>query len=165
MSQTKSLTVDLEREIQVWQLLKKQFGIPKLTGYRFLKSGQKRIRLISEAAFNLLSKLPYTGTTGLYIGEYSPNAFRLSMDGAQLLGHRATKQKVKLTDAQAQQWLQGESINYEDKQRGYVIVAYNNIILGCGSLSKGLLRSFVPKIRRLKTSDSLPGGVNTCQLP
>ena len=153
MSQTKALTADLERETHVWQLLKKQFGIPKLAGYRFLKSGRKRIRLISETAFKLLSKLPYTGTTGLYIGEYSPNAFRLSMDGAQLLGHHATKQKVELTDVQAQQWLQGESVNYEDIQRGYVIVVHNNTILGCGSLSKGLLRSFVPKIRRLKLSD------------
>jgi NOL1/NOP2/fmu family ribosome biogenesis protein len=153
MSPSKTLTVDLERETHVWQLLNRQFGIRKIAGYRLLKSGRKRIRLISEAAFNLLSQLPYTGTTGIYIGEYSPNAFRLSMDGAQLLGPYATKQKVELTDIQAQKWLQGESVNYEDKQRGYVIVLHDNTIIGCGSLSHGLLRSFVPKIRRLKPSD------------
>jgi NOL1/NOP2/fmu family ribosome biogenesis protein len=153
MSTTKPLTVDLERETHVWELLKNQFGIPKLPGYRFLKSGRKRIRLISEAAFDLLSQVPYTGTTGLYIGEYSPNAFRLSMDGAQLLGSHATKQRVTLTDDQAALWLQGESVNYKDEQRGYVIVVHNNTIIGCGSLSHGQLRSFVPKIRRLKPSD------------
>ncbi len=150
MSQTKSLTVDLEREAHVWHLLFTQFGIPKLVGYRLLKSGRKRIRLISTAAFNLLSELPYTGSTGLYIGEYSPNAFRLSMDGAHLLGPHAVKQRVELNDEQAEAWLQGESINYEDKQRGYVIVVHNNTILGCGSLSQGTLRSFIPKIRRPK---------------
>jgi NOL1/NOP2/fmu family ribosome biogenesis protein len=153
MTQTKSLTVDLEREAHVWQLLNQQFGIPKLSGYRFLKSGRKRIRLISEGAFNLLSSLPYTGTTGLYIGEYSPKAFRLSMDGAQLLGPYATKQIVKLNDDQAETWLQGESVNYEDKQRGYVIVVHNNTIIGCGSLSQGKLRSFVPKVRRPRLTD------------
>ena len=150
MSQTKSLTIDLEREAHVWTLLHTQFGIPKLEGYRFLKSGRKRIRLISEAAFKLLSKIPYTGTTGLYVGEYSPRAFRLSMDGAHLLGPYATKQKVELNDEQVDQWLQGESVNYEDKQRGYVIVIHNNKIIGCGSLSQCKLRSFVPKIRRPK---------------
>jgi len=150
MSQTKTLAVDLEREAHVWQLLSNQFGIPKLTGYRFLKSGRKRIRLISEAAFNLLSELPYTGTTGLYVGEYSPTAFRLSMDGAQLLGPYATRQRVELNNEQAESWLQGESVNYEDEQRGYVLVVHNNTILGCGSLSYGTLRSFIPKIRRPK---------------
>ena len=153
MTQTKSLTIDLEREAHVWQLLRQQFGIPKLLGYRFLKSGRKRIRLISEEAFKLLSSLPYTGTTGLYVGEYSPNAFRLSMDGAQLLGPHATKQIVHLTDNQARAWLQGELINYEDEQRGYVIVVHNTTIIGCGSLSRGKLRSFVPKIRRPQHSD------------
>ncbi len=150
MSQTKSLTVDLEREAHVWQLLYSQFGIPKLAGYRFLKSGRKRIRLISDIAFSLLSNLPYTGTTGLYVGEYSPTAFRLSMDGAQLLGRHATKQIVELNDEQAKTWLQGESVNYEDEQRGYVIVVHNNTIIGCGSLSYGTLHSYVPKIRRPK---------------
>ncbi len=148
MSKTRSLTVDLEREAHVWKHLYNQFGIPKLDGYRFLKSGRKRIRLISEAAFNLLPELPYTGTSGLYIGEYSPNAFRLSMDGAQLLGPHATKQIVELNDEQAETWLQGESVNYENEQRGYVIVVHNTTIIGCGSLSYGKLRSFVPKIRR-----------------
>lgn len=151
MSQRKSLTIDSQREAQVWQHLFEQFGIPRIPGYRFLKSGRKRIRLISEMAFNILGNLPYTGTTGLYVGEYSPTAFRLSMDGAHILGPYATKQIVKLTDEQAEVWLQGESVNYEDEQRGYVIVIHNDTILGCGSLSEGKLRSFIPKIRRLKS--------------
>lgn len=150
MSYTQSLIVDPKIEAHVWQLLYSQFGIPKMTNFRFLKSGQKRIRLISDTAFEILQDLPYTGTTGLYVGEYSPTSFRLSMDGAHLLGPHATKQIVELNDEQAKIWLQGQSINYEDKQRGYVIVVHNKIILGCGSLSSGILHSFVPKIRRPK---------------
>jgi NOL1/NOP2/fmu family ribosome biogenesis protein len=150
MSHSKSLTMDLIREAEVWNLLNSQFGIPKLAGYRFLKSGQKRIRVISDIAFKILKDLPYTGTTGLYVGEYSPTAFRLSMDGAHLFAPFATKQIIELTEDQAKVWLQGESVNYEDEQRGYVIVVHNNIILGCGSLSSGILHSFVPKIRRPK---------------
>ncbi|MFX1508943.1 MAG: hypothetical protein ACFFBR_01425 [Promethearchaeota archaeon] len=158
MSHGQTLTIDSARETHIWQLLYSQFGIPKLAGFRFLKSGRKRIRLISDAAFALLSELPYTGTTGLYIGEYSPTAFRLSMDGAQLLGTHATKQIVQLTRLQAETWLRGESVNYEDDRRGYVIVTHNDTILGCGSLSHGILRSYVPKIRRLNRKKDQSGG-------
>ncbi len=150
MDQQKSLTPDPEWEANIWEFLASQFGIPKITGYRFLRSGRKRIRLISEAAFHNLPGLPYTGTTGLYIGEYSQTAVRLSMDGANLLGRFATKQIIELTKEQAEAWLQGESINYDDKQQGYVIVIFKGDILGCGSLSHGTLHSFVPKIRRPK---------------
>jgi NOL1/NOP2/fmu family ribosome biogenesis protein len=148
-----SLRIDQKWETHVWELLYAQFGIPQLAGYRFLRSGRKRIRLITEAALNHLSDVPYTGTTGLYVGEYSPRAVRLSMDGAQILGRHATKRIIKLTDNQTNMWLQGESINYKDEIRGYVIVMHNKDILGCGSLSQGLLHSFVPKVRRPKNPE------------
>lgn len=144
------LIIDEEWESHVWNLLFTQFGILKLKGFRFLQSGKKRIRLISEAASSLLTDVPYTGSTGLYVGEYSPRAVRLTMDGAMLLGQYATKQRIQLTAEQAKEWMQGKSINYENKQRGYVIVYHKEDILGCGSLSQGLLHSFVPKKRRPK---------------
>lgn len=144
------LIINEEWESHVWNLLFSQFGISKLKGVRFLQSGKKRIRLISETASSLLTDVPYTGSTGLYVGEYSPRAVRLTMDGAMLLGQYATKQIIQLTAEQAKEWMQGESINYENKQRGYVIVYYKEDILGCGSLSQGLLHSFVPKKRRPK---------------
>lgn len=144
------LIIDEEWELHVWDLLFAQFGIPKIEGYRLLQSGKKRIRLIGEVAGTLLPAVPYTGSSGLYVGEYSPRAVRLTMDGAMLLGQYATKQIIHLTDEQAQEWMQGESIIYENKQRGYVIVYHKEDILGCGSLSHGILHSFVPKTRRPK---------------
>ena len=144
------LIFDEEWESHVWDLLFSQFGINKLKGYRFLQSGKKRIRLFNETASTLLPDVPYTGSSGLYVGEYSPRAVRLTMDGAMLLGQYATKQIIHLTDEQAKEWMQGESINYENKQRGYVIVYHKGDILGCGSLSQGILHSFVPKTRRPK---------------
>ena len=116
------LIFDEEWESHVWDLLFSQFGINKLKGYRFLQSGKERIRLFNETASTLLPDVPYTGSSGLYVGEYSPRAVRLTMDGAMLLGQYATKQIIHLTDEQAKEWMQGESIKYENKQRGYVIV-------------------------------------------
>ncbi|MFX1563520.1 MAG: hypothetical protein ACFFDP_09455, partial [Promethearchaeota archaeon] len=108
------------------------------------------IRIISKDAFSLVFKVPCAGPAGLYFGEYSPNAVRLTMDGAQFIGSSATKQLVTLTNEQAKVWLQGESVKHEDERHGYVIVMHDGDILGCGSLSHGILHSFVPKIRRPK---------------
>lgn len=76
------------------------------------------------------------------------------MDGAQLLGSLATKQVIELDDDQAETWLKGEPINYKAEHKGYVIVVNKGDILGCGSISEGVLHSFVPKVRRLKQSKS-----------
>jgi NOL1/NOP2/fmu family ribosome biogenesis protein len=131
-------------------LLESQFGIPRQHQYRLLQSGRKRIRMVSAGVYNLLSKLTAAGPVGLYIGEYSPQTIRLSMDGAHLLGPLATKQTIELDDDQAKTWLQGEPMNYKAEHKGYVIVVNQGDILGCGRLSDGVLHSFVPKVRRLK---------------
>lgn len=147
---TVKLVADIKWEQEVWNLLKTQFGISQPDNYRLLRSGRKRIRLISKAAFPLISKVPCTGHVGLYFAEYTPNAIRLTMDGAQLIGSFATKQIVTLTKDQAEAWLQGVSIEYKDERHDFVIVKHNEDILGCGRLSDGILHSYVPKSRRPK---------------
>jgi NOL1/NOP2/fmu family ribosome biogenesis protein len=145
---TISLVKDEKWEREVWNLLHKQYGIPKLPHYRFIRSGKKRIRILSKKAFGLVNQVPCVGPAGLYFGEYRPHAVRPSMDGAQLIGPYATKGVVTITIEQAKHWLQGESITTEEDGRGYVIVSDGHRFLGCGSLSNGTLLSFVPKVRR-----------------
>jgi NOL1/NOP2/fmu family ribosome biogenesis protein len=145
---TVNLVVDEDWELKVWALLYNQYGVTQLPGYRLLRSGQKRIRIISEAAFALVTQVPCAGPAGLYFGEYRPHVIRPSMDGAQLIGPHATKNVVTLTNEQGERWLQGSTIQIEDDRRGYVIVSNGRDYLGCGSLSNGVLLSFVPKVRR-----------------
>ncbi len=145
---TVSLIIDDEWEKSVWGLLHNQYGVSQFSGYRLLRSGRKRIRIISEAAFKLITQVPCAGPAGLYFGEYRPHVIRPSMDGAQLIGPYATKGVITITKEQTKNWLQGQSIETADEQRGYVIVSDGHRFLGCGSLSKGILLSFVPKVRR-----------------
>ncbi len=145
---TVTLGVDEKWEKEVWALLHHQYGVSGLPGYRLLRSGRKRIRIISQTAFELFTLVPCAGPAGLYFGEYRPHSIRPSMDGAQLIGPYATKGVVTITIEQAKTWLQGQSIKIPDAQHGYVIVSDGRRILGCGSLSSGILLSFVPKVRR-----------------
>jgi NOL1/NOP2/fmu family ribosome biogenesis protein len=143
-----SLVVDEKWEKKVWALLHNQYGMSQLPGSRLLRSGRKRIRIISEDAFQLIHQVQCAGPAGLYFGEYRPQVVRPSMDGAQLIGPYATKGVVTITQEQSHRWLQGEPVHVQDEQRGYVIVSDGRRFLGCGSLSKGTLLSFVPKVRR-----------------
>jgi NOL1/NOP2/fmu family ribosome biogenesis protein len=136
------------REKEFWQLLKKQYGIPRLPGYRLILSGKKRIRIITEFAASLALKVPSISPAGLYIGELKTDTIRLSMDGAQLLGPHATKQIIQLSEEEAKAWFNGETIQIKDSRHGYVIVKRGVDILGCGSLSHGKLQSYIPKSRR-----------------
>lgn len=143
-----NLAIDEIWENEVWRILHNQYGVSQIPGYRLLRSGRKRIRIISEDAFKLINQVPCAGPAGLYFGEYRTHAVRPSMDGALLIGPYATKGVVTITQNQSTRWLQGETLEVEDEQRGYVIVSDGRRFLGCGSLSKGTLLSFVPKVRR-----------------
>jgi NOL1/NOP2/fmu family ribosome biogenesis protein len=135
-------------EAEMWRLIGTQFGVNPLPGYRLLRSGKRRIRIVSEEAYQLVRLIPKPEVAGLYLGELGPSGIRLSLDGSQLIGPHATKQIVSLTPAQAEAWLRGESIDIKDSHRGYVIVRHQSDILGCGSLFGGRLHNFLPKDRR-----------------
>jgi NOL1/NOP2/fmu family ribosome biogenesis protein len=142
------LGVDGQWEAEMWRLIEAQFGVASLPGYRLLRSGRYRIRIISEAAYQLTCLTPGFELAGLYLGEFGIGGIRLSLDGAQLIGPHATRQVVSLTSAQAEAWLRGESIDVEDRRSGYVVVRHQSDILGCGNLSRGRLHNFLPKDRR-----------------
>lgn len=135
-------------EAEMWRLIRTQFGVNPLPGYRLVRSGQRRIRLVTQAAYQLIPLLPKPEVIGLYLGELGPSGIRLSLDGSQLIGPHATRQVVSLTSDQAEAWLRGETIGIEDSCRGYVIVRHQSDFLGCGSLSGGRLHNFLPKDRR-----------------
>jgi NOL1/NOP2/fmu family ribosome biogenesis protein len=142
------LQPDARWEAETWRLIESQFGVKPLPGCRLLQSGQNRIRVISQEAYELVPQVPFIQVAGLYMGERRPNGIRLSLDGAQLIGPRAVRQILALTSEQAAAWLRGESIDVEDSRSGYLIVSHRSDILGCGSLSGGRLHNFLPKDRR-----------------
>jgi NOL1/NOP2/fmu family ribosome biogenesis protein len=142
------LHLDERWEDDTWQLLEHQFGVKRQPACRLLRSGQYRIRIISQNAYELVSQMPRVEMAGLYVGECRPNGIRLSLDGAQLFGPQAVRQVLPLAADQAAAWLRGESAEVESSQTGYVIVTHDSDILGCGSLSGNRLHNFLPKDRR-----------------
>ncbi|MBI4140217.1 hypothetical protein HY485_00100, partial [Candidatus Woesearchaeota archaeon] len=86
---------------------------------------------------------------GLYFAEFRNNELRLSIEGSQIIGPKATKNVVELNNDELKQWLRGEDLEKECDENGFVIIKHGNDYLGCGKIKEGKVLNFVPKARRL----------------
>lgn len=142
-----------EFEEQIWQQLYAQFGVPRISGIRFILSGKRKVRAVSE---NLLKKIGGRKvlSAGIYFATLESNeknAIRLSIEGSQMIGAKATKNVVEIDGTLAEKWLKGEDISIPPNFEGYVIVKdkSKNDFLGCGLAKNGKLVNFFPKARRI----------------
>ncbi|MFX1254601.1 MAG: hypothetical protein ACFFCZ_23510 [Promethearchaeota archaeon] len=88
---------------------------------------------------------------GMYFAKKDKTGLRLTMNGAQVFGHAATKNIVDLSKHQYLDYLSGERITDIDpgNLQGYVLLRYNNRIFACGKTSKEGILNYVPKIQTL----------------
>jgi NOL1/NOP2/fmu family ribosome biogenesis protein len=91
---------------------------------------------------------------GLYIAKEQPDGIRLSIEGSQLIGNQATKNVFEANQEQANQWMLGQEIQVEIKEKGFVIIKFKEDYLGTGKASQGRITNFVPKARRLKFKEN-----------
>lgn len=85
---------------------------------------------------------------GLYFGTLEKDGLRLSIEGSFIVGKLAKKNVLELKDDDAIRWLKGEDVEV-DEVDGYWIVKWGRYFLGCGKVSKGILKNYVPKDRRI----------------
>lgn len=83
---------------------------------------------------------------GVYFGAFGNN-FRLSIEGSQLIGDKASKNVVELEDDT--KWLDGNDINVNE-ENGLKIVRCRKDYLGTGQLKDGILINYISKERRTK---------------
>ncbi len=81
------------------------------------------------------------------------SSIKPSSNSIQLLGKYATKNTLLVTKKQALSFLKGEDITIEKNYQkgisdGAVIVIYSNIVLGCGLLKEGSIKSTLQKAKR-----------------
>jgi len=88
-------------------------------------------------------------SAGVYFGEFHREELRLSIEGSQLVGPRATKNVIQLDDAHAKLWMTGNDFEFKTDCEGFVLVKHNNDFIGCGKIIENRLLNFVPKSRRL----------------
>ena len=130
-------------------LLKEQWGYEEKLEYAFVLTDKERIYIVNRSIDALdLTKLRIN-SVGLYFAEFRNNELRLSIEGSQIIGPKATKNVVELDNAELKQWLRGEDLEKQNGAQGFVIIKHGNDYLGCGKCKEGKILNFVPKARRL----------------
>ncbi|AEH24117.1 methyltransferase RsmF C-terminal domain-like protein [Pyrococcus yayanosii] len=89
------------------------------------------------------------GHQGVYFGKIEKDGIRLTIEGAFLVGPKATKNVIELDDKRALAWLKGEDVPVNVKGRAWVILKWKDYWLGGGRLVDGVVKNYVPKERRL----------------
>ena len=138
-----------KKEIKrILSMLEKQWGFKGELDYAFLQSEKYKIYLANKEIFNLdLSKIK-VNSFGIYFADVRAG-IRLSIEGSQIVGKKATKNIVELNDKEAKDWMSGIDIDKETDTEAFVILRHRTDFLGTGKATEdGKILNFVPKARR-----------------
>ncbi len=134
---------------KILSMLEKQWGFKDEMDYAFLQSEKSRIYIANREIFGLdLSKVKIN-SYGLYFAEIK-SGIRLSIEGSQIVGPKAAKNVIELSDEEAKEWMSGMDIEKETDARDFVILMHGDDFLGTGKATpEGKILNFVPKTRRI----------------
>ena len=129
--------------------LKKQWGFEDELDYVFVLNEDEKIYIVNNEAKHVdLSKLR-VNALGSYFGRIDRDGFRLSIEGAQMIGPFAKKGILELGKDEVKDWMKGIDIDRDMPEKGFLIMKHGDDYLGCGKAIEGRIMNFVPKIRRL----------------
>ena len=135
---------------EIYRLIEKEWGAKIKLDYGFLKNNKNRIFVISKDISKIdVSKLR-VNSVGLYFCEIDHAGIRLSIEGSQMIGPKATKNVVELSHEETRKWFRGEDLEKECSGCiGFVILKYKNDFLGNGKYVNGKILNYVGKSRRV----------------
>ncbi|MFH0868442.1 MAG: hypothetical protein V1831_03955 [Candidatus Woesearchaeota archaeon] len=134
---------------EILKLIESQWGAKLKLDYAFLQNPKNRVFIVNRDISKIdFSKLR-TNSIGIYFCEIDKLGIRLSIEGSQIVGLKAAKNIVEITEEQAKQWFKGEDLEVERDYSGFVIIKYNNDFLGTGKYKSRKVLNYVNKSRRV----------------
>ena len=146
----------------VEEFLDAQYGFTDELPYVFLlQTKTMKLLLLTQEAADAPLNLLRVNSQGLYLAEVNEaqTNFRLSIDGTQIIGPKATKNVLELTNDEFDLWVRGNSLPVDEslKERltdlsGYIIIK-NSLgdFFGVANQKDGELMNFIPKARRVQS--------------
>lgn len=152
MQKLKFLNTKEIKEIK--KKIAEQWGCDFKTDFAFILSSKNKIYLISREIERIdFDRLPISNA-GVYFAELTENGeLRLSIEGSQMIGDCAKKNIIELSKEQMRIWLKGNDLEIDTKEKGFVILKYNDDFLGTGKVKESKILNFVPKTRRILAED------------
>jgi len=139
---------------EILEVLNKQFDYKEKLDYAMVQTQKDRIYLVNKDIGEINFHNMKINSFGMYFCEWKHNEVRLSIEGSQLVGPKAKKNILQLSDKQTIQWMNGEEIEIDrpELNKQFLIIKNNQDFLGSGKIINNRLLNFVPKVRRLHLS-------------
>jgi len=118
MTPTSYLKILTEKEKhEIVQKLNKRFGIKEIPGV-ITMHGKERLFLfqgdLNEKEIKELEQNVPIERAGIYFAKLIGNEVKLSIDGVQVLKDQITKNILEINEKQAQQWMMGRELLFDD---------------------------------------------------
>ena len=129
-----------------------KYGINKIP-YLLIQTGREKIRAfsgnLSKEEIIILNRLINIESIGLYFAKFHGTDLRLSIDACHILKSQINKKIIKLTDKQAQEYLEGKTVEIKQKLKNdFYILKHNLDILGMAKITENIIKNYLPKERR-----------------
>jgi len=135
---------------EVYKLIESQWGAKLKLDYGFLENNKSRIFVISKDISKIDAAKLRINSAGLYFCEIDRKGIRLSIEGSQIVGSKASKNVVELDEEDTKKLLKGEDLEKECKDcNGFIILKYKNDFLGTGKYVNEKILNYVSKARRV----------------
>lgn len=109
------------------------YGFKTPSNWLFYTLGEDRVWLLSKELVDFNTKNLNVEVMGLYFSFFDGERLRLSPEAAQLIGKKAFKNVVMISDKQAEDLIRGFNIEKNtDSSAEYVIVKSSKGVLGVG---------------------------------
>jgi NOL1/NOP2/fmu family ribosome biogenesis protein len=138
---------------ELLRIIKDQWEADISDDFVFLLNNRQRVYIVTRDIGNIDFEKLRINSVGLYFGELIKHELRLSIEGSQIVGPKAARNVVLVSNQQMKSWLFGSDIEIDTDSEGFVILKCGNDFIGCGRCSKKKIKNFVPKTRRIKTED------------
>ena len=147
MSELKILN---SREIkEILKLIDKQWGAKLKLDYGFLKNNKNRIFVVSKGISKINTSNLRLNSVGMYFCEIDHKGIRLSIEGSQIVGPKATRNIVEVDEEETKKWFKGEDLEINGEYSGFLIIKHKKDFLGNGKYSNGRILNYVGKNRRV----------------
>src|SRR3989338_9302841 len=108
---------------EILKLIEKQWGAKITMDFGFLRSQKNRVFIISKDISKIDVSNLRLNSVGMYFCEVDGVGIRLSIEGTQIVGPKATKNVVELDEEETKKWFKGEDLEKECKNcSGFLII-------------------------------------------
>lgn len=135
---------------EILNKIKEQYGIENLElEYVFLRNNEDKIFITNRNIGRIDFRKLKINNIGLYFCAIENDEVRLTVEGTQIIGNKATKNILELDDNQTTEWFKGSDIEAKKEINGFAILKHNNDFLGSGKYKNSKIINFLPKERRI----------------